>query len=82
MGIVFCIARIRMACGDGRSFEEIDMKSNADHIAREVERLTRTIATLKPRSERRAALVAILQTQRIKQLKIETRSKKQAGKRG
>jgi hypothetical protein len=25
MGIVFCIARIRMACGDGRSFEEIDM---------------------------------------------------------
>jgi hypothetical protein len=76
MGIVFCIARIRMACGDGRSFEEIDMKSNADHIAREVERLTRTIATLKPRSERRAALVAILRAQRIKQLKIETRKKK------
>jgi hypothetical protein len=25
MGIVFCIARIRMACGDGFNFEEIDM---------------------------------------------------------
>jgi hypothetical protein len=76
MGIVFCIARICLACGDGRSFEEIDMKSNPDHIAREVERLTRTIATLKPRSERRAALVAILRAQRIKQLKIEIRKKK------
>ena len=76
MGIVFRNARIRMACGDGFNFEEIDMKSNPDHIAREVERLTRTIAALKPRSERRAALVAILRAQRIKQLKIETRKKK------
>ena len=58
------------------------MKSNPDHIAREVERLTQTIATLKPRSERRAVLMASLIAYRVKQLKIETRSKKQAEKRG
>lgn len=57
------------------------MKSTPDHIAREVERLTQTIAALKPRSERRAVLMATLRAHRIKQLKIETRSKKQAEKR-
>ena len=52
------------------------MKSNPDHIAREVERLTQTIATLKPRSERRSVLMATLRAHRIKQLKIEIRKKK------
>lgn len=52
------------------------MKTDPDHIAREVERLTQTIETLKPRSERRAVLVAILRAHRIKQLKIEIRKKK------
>ena len=52
------------------------MKTDPDHIAREVERLTQTIATLKPRSERRSVLMATLRAHRIKQLKIEIRKKK------
>lgn len=30
LGIVFCIARIRMACGDGFNFKEIDMTISMD----------------------------------------------------